>query len=315
MIRKLFRYLLYIILFLLLIFSGLYLYTNHYLETKIKTPKLLFIPKGHTKTIIKNFQKEGIDLHWFDYYLIKMRGYPQAGWIELGEQNLTREVFFEKITHARAALQNITLIPGETNVIFLENLSKSLDLNKTKLTHFYKEYAPYEDGVILAETYKVARGIDEKELMKFLVNSSLDKHRKMAQEAFGSYHAKQWFEEVISKASIIQKEAANRAEMPLVSAVISNRLTKGMKLQMDGTLNYGKFSHVRVTAQKIRTDKSKFNTYKYAGLPPSPFCAVSKDAITAALHPAKVDYLYFVKGKSGKHIFTNSYKEHLKHVK
>jgi UPF0755 protein len=315
MIKKIAPLLLTFFFLLLLVLAGLFFYTKHYLQTMIHTPSVLYIPKGSTKSIVAYFKSEGIDLHWLDYYLIKMQGYPQAGWIELGSERLSREAFFEKVTHAKAALQKVTLIPGETNVIFLDSIAKNLDLNVSKLQAYYQEVAPYADGVIFAETYRVARGIDEKSLIDYLVKESLKAHKKLAIKELGVYHDKRWFEEVVTKASIIQKEAADSDEMPIVSAVISNRLKKNMKLQMDGTLNYGKYSHVRVSAKKIKEDNSKFNTYKHLGLPPSPICAVSKDAIDAALHPAKVDYLYFVKGKNGKHIFTKSYKEHLKNIK
>ncbi len=315
MIRKIS---LYFILFLLLlgaIASGFYFYTLDYLKTTITTPKVLFIPKGSTKSTIKMFKKEGINLYWFDYYLIKMKGYPQAGWINIGEESLSRDAFFEKITHAKAALQKVTLIPGETSFVFLEDLAKQLDLNVTKLRTSYKEFSPYEDGVIFAETYSVPLGIDEHELMRYLVSESLKQHEKLSIKILNHYNDKEWFTDIVTKASIIQKEAANTEEMPIVSAVIRNRLKRKMKLQMDGTLNYGKFSHIRVTAKKIREDRSKFNTYKYAGLPSSPVCAVSKSAIKAAISPANVKFLYFVKGKNGKHIFTKTYKEHLKNIK
>jgi UPF0755 protein len=315
MIRRILPRLLLFLLVISLSFLAFFFYTKAYLQTKIQTPSVIFIPKGSTKSIVAYFKTKGIDLHWLDYYLIKMRGYPQAGWIELGSDSLSREEFFEKVTHAKAALQKVTLIPGETNILFLKTLAESLDLNKSKLLQYYDELAPYADGVIFADTYSVARGIDEKSLIDYLVKESLKSHETLAIKTLGTYDDKVWFEEIVTKASIIQKEAANIDEMPIVSAVISNRMKKNMKLQMDGTLNYGKFSHVRVSAKKIREDMSKFNTYKYLGLPPYPICAVSKEAIYAAIYPAKVDYLYFVKGKDGKHIFTKTYKEHLKNIK
>jgi UPF0755 protein len=84
---------------------------------------------------------------------------------------------------------------------------------------------------------------------------------------------------------------------------------------MDGSLNYGENSHKRVTAKMIREDNSQFNTYKFKGLPPSPICAVSKEAINAAIKPAKTDYLYFVKTSDNGHSFTNSYNQHIKNIK
>ncbi len=115
-------------------------------------------------------------------------------------------------------------------------------------------------------------------------------------------------------ASVIQKESANIQEMPIVSSVIYNRIKKGMKLQMDGTLNYGKYSHLRVTPKRIREDTSIYNTYKHNGVPSVPVCNVSFEAIKAAVFPAKTDYLYFMKNKNGKHDFTRNYSTHLHNI-
>ncbi len=290
-------------------------YTYHYLQENIKTPSLIFIPKGSLQTSIEAFKKAGVELHWFDSYLLGYYGNAQAGWIALEKGEMSRELFFQKVTHAKAALQNVTLIPGETSTLFLNTLSKNLELNQTKLVESFKVHAPYLEGVLIAETYSVPRGIDEETLLSYLVETSLSKHKKLAMKLLGHYDEKEWFTKIITTASIIQKEAADIDEMPLVSAVIRNRLVKHMKLQMDGTLNYGVFSHVKVSAKKLREDDSAFNTYKHSGLPPYPVCSVSDEAIKAAIYPADVDYLFFVKGKNGKHLFTKSYKEHLKNIK
>jgi len=84
---------------------------------------------------------------------------------------------------------------------------------------------------------------------------------------------------------------------------------------MDGTLNYGKFSHIKVTPERIKMDTSTFNTYKHKGLPPSPIGAVSIAAIKAAIKPAKSEYLYFMKNKEGTHDFSKSYKTHRKNIR
>ena len=123
------------------------------------------------------------------------------------------------------------------------------------------------------------------------------------------------FRSYIIIASIIQKEAANKDEMPIVSSVIYNRLKKDMKLQMDGSLNYGQYSHVKVTPQRIREDTSSYNTYLNKGLPPQPVCSVSKDAIIAAIFPKTTDYLYFVKNKNGTHTFSQNYEKHLENIR
>jgi len=314
MLAKILKIILLIIILSALFAIGAFVYVKSYLQESITTPKTIFIPKGSTKSALKALKKSGIDIGELDYYLVKMIGYPQAGWIDLKETSMSRSEFFVRITKSKAAVKNITLIPGETKEIFFEQLSKKLDLNVTKLLNSYKKIAPYPDGVMIAETYSVPTGMSEDELIKYLVDHSLEVHKKLSQKFLKKYDQKEWFERYITTASIITKEAANAKEMPLVSAVIRNRLKKGMALQMDGTLNYKYQSHKKVTAKMLRDDNSKFNTYKNRGLPPHPICSVGVDAIQAALKPADVNYLYFVKSKNGGHSFTNSYKTHLRNI-
>jgi UPF0755 protein len=88
-----------------------------------------------------------------------------------------------------------------------------------------------------------------------------------------------------------------------------------MKLQMDATLNYKKMSHTVVTAQMIREDSSRYNTYKHKGLPPTPIGTITLDALHSALYPIKSDYLFFMLQKDGTHAFASTYKEHLENIK
>jgi UPF0755 protein len=291
-----------------------YYFLSKYLKQPLEVPHLIFIPKGTTYNVYKSLQKNSIDLGKLDYYLIKAYGYPQAGWIEFKELNTTRENFYHHITHSKAALKDITLIPGETTYIFFRDISLKYDLNSTKLNDSYNKLISFKDGVIIPDTYKFPLGISEDEIIKFLVDESLKIHRKLSKKHLNKYDEKEWFSKYISKASVIQKEAADVTEMSIISAVIDNRLKKNMKLQMDGTLNYGKYSHVKVTKERIREDMSPYNTYKIDGLPSSPVCSVSKDAIIAALKPDRVNYLYFVKLKNGKHKFNKTYKKHLYYI-
>jgi len=103
--------------------------------------------------------------------------------------------------------------------------------------------------------------------------------------------------------------------MPIVSSVIHNRLKKGMRLQMDGTLNYGKYSHIKVTPKRIREDNTTYNTYLHKGIPLFPVCNVSDNAILAAIFPATTKYLYFMKSSKGTHDFSCNYSTHLKYIK
>lgn len=273
--------------------------------------RVVYVPQGGIAKIITYLQENNFDLNPIDKYLIYFFGSPQNGWLDIGKEQLSKGDFLYRLTTAKAALVDITLIPGETLYFFIKQISAQLNLDETELQVSYARYAPMADGVILANTYKIPKGISASHLMYYLVNTSLKEHKKWSIKFLGEYDEKQWFRYVII-ASIVQKESANEEEMPLVSAVIRNRLEKKMRLQMDGSLNYGRFSHTKVTPEMIRNDTTSYNTYRNDGIPEAPVGSVSFKAIQAAIFPANVDYLYFVRNKKGAHSFSNNYKEHLR---
>ncbi len=118
--------------------------------------------------------------------------------------------------------------------------------------------------------------------------------------------------EVVTLASIIEKEARIRSEMPLISAVYHNRLRIGYPLQADPTVQYALGRHrARLLYADIDSVADHpYNTYRNPGLPPGPIASPSVDAVEAALYPADVDYLYFVARPDGSHVFTRSLAEH-----
>lgn len=258
-------------------------------------------------------QRNGFDVSKLDSLLLRMIGSPQSGWIDLGVTIGTKGDFLYKITKAKAALQNVTLIPGETTYIFLEQLSTQLGLDFVTLQQEFEKQSPIAEGILVPDTYKIPIGLTEKELISLLLKLSLKKMKEFSYKVFGNYNEKKFYTYLVI-ASIIQKESANNDEMPLVSSVIYNRLKKGMKLQMDGSLNYGEYSHQKVTPYRIRNDKSQYNTYLYKGVPKIPICNVGIEALQAAIFPAKTDYLYFMKSKKGTHHFSCNYSTHIHNV-
>ena len=277
--------------------------------------RVVFIPKGSTDSIITYLDKNNYDLNFIDSIIVKSMGYPQSGWIDLKDTNLKKYDFLYKLTKSKAALRNVTLIPGETYYFFLKQISKKLNISIKDLFISYSKYAYNLDGNILPQTYSLPIGMNSDDVILHLINYTNKKYKKFSLKIFGTYNQKAWFKYLII-ASIIQKEAANKSEMPKVSSVIYNRIKKGMRLQMDGTLNYGKYSHLKITSKRIRNDFSNYNTYKYKGLPSDPICAVEFAAIKSAIFPQKTDYLYFMKSlKGNSHIFTTNYKDHIKVIK
>ncbi len=286
-----------------------------HLAKPMETSKVVYIPKGSVSQIISYLDINNFAISKpIDKYLLYFIGKPQFGWIDIGQTRLSRGDFFYKLSHSKAALKTLTLIPGETTEIFLKKTSKEFNLSFGKLYKFFIENSPFKEGLLVPDSYNLPMGISEKHLIYYLINNSLKIHKENSLKIFGEYNQKKWYKYLIV-ASIIQKEAANKREMPIVSSVIYNRLRKGMKLQMDGALNYGLYSHAKVTVKRIKEDKTRYNTYRYKGLPKYPVCNVGKDAIVAAIFPKKTNYLYFVKNSKGVHSFSKTYTKHKRYVK
>jgi UPF0755 protein len=119
--------------------------------------------------------------------------------------------------------------------------------------------------------------------------------------------------ELVTMASIIEKEAKIPGERKLIASVFYNRLKLGMPLQSDPTAEYSFEGENQAAAAAVRVP-STFNTYSFAGLPPGPIANPGQRSIEAALYPAKSDYLYFVARDDGTHVFSKSYNEHLKAI-
>ncbi|MCK4975229.1 MAG: endolytic transglycosylase MltG, partial [Sulfurimonas sp.] len=218
----------------------------YYLNKPINSPKVLYIPKGSINKIISQMQVKNYNVSKLDSIILRVMGLPQSGWINIGTTRSTRFDFLYKLTTAKAALQDVTLIPGETTYIFLNQLASNLNLDRKLLQKEYDMQFKYAEGMLVPNTYSMPIGITEKRLIDILLRESSSQMKNLSMKIFGAYNEKKWLH-YVTVASVIQKESANTEEMPLVSSVIYNRVKKGMKLQMDGTLNYGKYSHVKVT--------------------------------------------------------------------
>jgi UPF0755 protein len=123
--------------------------------------------------------------------------------------------------------------------------------------------------------------------------------------------------ELVTLASLVEKETARADERPLVAAVYANRLKVGMGMQCDPTVIYALERAGRYTGNLTRADlqfDSPYNTYRYAGLPPGPIAAPGQASLEAAANPAAVPYLYFVSRNDGSHAFATTLDEHNRNV-
>ena len=116
--------------------------------------------------------------------------------------------------------------------------------------------------------------------------------------------------DMVTMASLVEKEARVPEERPVIAAVYYNRLRRGMLLQADPTVQYAMGRHVSRVMYKDLTTKSPYNTYLHRGLPPGPIASPGAASLAAAANPAKVDYLYFVARPDGRHEFRNTLAQH-----
>jgi UPF0755 protein len=116
--------------------------------------------------------------------------------------------------------------------------------------------------------------------------------------------------DLVTMASIVEREARLPEERPVIAAVYYNRLQKGMLLQADPTVQYSLGHHVGRVLYKDLTTESPYNTYTHKGLPPGPIGSPGVASLAAAANPASVPYLYFVAGRDGHHEFRTTLQEH-----
>jgi len=168
------------------------------------------------------------------------------------------------------------------------------------------------EGYLFPNTYLFSRPISAKEVVWRLLEEG-EKHWPIqysdkADSLAMSRH------EILTLASIIQKEAGRKEEMPLISSVFHNRLKQGMKLQSDPTVIYGLPNYNGNITKEDLQNPHPYNTYTNLGLPPGPICCPGEDAIVAALNPAETKFLFFVADGTGGHAFAATLAEHNQNV-
>ncbi|BBO72299.1 aminodeoxychorismate lyase [Desulfosarcina alkanivorans] len=164
------------------------------------------------------------------------------------------------------------------------------------------------EGYLFPDTYYFPRGLDSPTIIATMVKqfrAAFKPAWEQQAEALGmTVH------EVVTLASIIEKETGAPQERPLIASVFHNRLKKGMRLETDPTVIYGIPDFDGNIKRRHLETYTPYNTYKIKGLPPGPIASPGALALEAALFPAQSDFLYFVSKKDGTHQFSRTIKEH-----
>lgn len=169
------------------------------------------------------------------------------------------------------------------------------------------------EGYLFPDTYRFPRGVKHSEIIRVMY----DRFKSVYKTEWTQRARKMGFtrHEIITLASIIEKETGDARERPVISSVFHNRLKKRMRLETDPTVIYGiKDFDGNITKKHLR-EKTPYNTYRMKGLPPGPIANPGIKAIEAALYPADTDYLFFVSKKDTTHQFSTNIRDHINSVR
>lgn len=245
----------------------------------------------------------------------------RAGFYSIWNNMSTLDIF-KIIRRGKIIEYEIKILEGDSLLEISEQFEKTGIIKKEEFLKLAKNpdfLNSYEietesiEGYIFPDTYKIPKGVPPENA----IGSMIDKMReKFSFEMLTRMEDIGMMEnEVLTLASIIEKEAVVDSERPLISAVYHNRLKKKMQLQADPTAIYGiKSSKERISREDLLR-KSPYNTYQITGLPPGPIASPSLKSIMAALNPADVSYIYFVAQDDRTHKFSSTAEEHLQAVK
>lgn len=293
------------------------------------------IEKGSTSRDVSAILKKKGIIRYEAAFLLKLyfsdyKGKLRYGTFDLNDGMSLSKVIKELATQDGQKENKFTIPEGYTIEMTADKLEKEgimsaqeflTAVTNAAATSKYKDILPKKkkvfyqlQGYIYPDTYYLAKDITGDQLVAKILDEFDKKFDATRQEK--AKKLGMTVEEVLIRASLLQKETELPEEYPIIAGVIQNRLDKKMKLQFDSTAVYaitkGQYGIARVMYKDLKVD-SPYNTYKHKGLPVGPICSPSLEAIDGVLNPQKNDYLYFqmdtVKN-DGSNIFSKTYEEH-----
>ncbi len=296
-----------------------YVYTNLYNKTITQDNITIIIPKNCSIRCASDiFYRNNLVSNKF-FFITYARIFELLGKrIIAGEYYMPIHSNFEKafdiIIKGDVIKHTVTIPEGLTNIQVTKILKSIYGvINDNDSLQIYKE------GTLYPNTYEYLYGT---KISYLLYKMNLDL-QNLLEEEWSKRNIEATKElknknDALILASIVEKEAKFDDEKPHIASVYLNRLKKRMPLQADPTVIYGiskwEDFNRKVTYDDLKT-QSPYNTYLNLGLPPTPICNSGKSSIKAVLNPIKSDDIYFVADNSGKHVFANNYKQHLKNIR
>ena len=289
------------------------------LDENSATQKVINISSGTNAREIVNVLEKNEIIRKYNYpFQILTKLMKIEDQLKYGEYSLSPSMNMPQILHklvkGEVITYKITIPEGYTSTQIAELLDKKEIAEKEAFLKIVKDTEKTLEGYLFPDTYEVPKKYGVEKMIKVMLSNF---NQIAIENKFTDRAEKIGFSlnEIIILASIIEKEAKFNDEKNKVSSVFYNRLKINMKLQSCATIQYILGEPKEGLDENDLKIDSPYNTYLYKGLPPGPICNPGLDSIIAALEPAEEDYLFFVLGDNGRHIFSKTYQEHLKNKK
>ena len=288
--------------------------------------QIIMVPSGQgLKATAADLHDRGIIRNAFKFNLYaRIKGYDKK--IKAGEYRMKpsyspREIL-EMFVRGKVRLYKIT-IPEGYNLVQIADMMPGAGLGSTRdflataknnvLVREQNIPGDSFEGYLFPDTYHFPKGVSPEKIIQTMVRRFQEVFKPAWEDRV--QELKMTVHQVVTLASIIEKETGAPSERPIISSVFHNRLKKNMRLASDPTVIYGiKDFDGNLTRKDLKT-LTPYNTYKIKGLPPGPIANPGAEAIEAALFPADTDYLFFVSKRDGTHHFSKTFQEHEKAVR
>ncbi|MCC3375618.1 endolytic transglycosylase MltG [Cohnella sp. REN36] len=322
--------------------SALFYVWNGLRPTKAGEPVRVTIDKGmRAKSVSERLEQNGLIRNAFLFSIwmkLKSEGSRfQAGEYALSPGMSNGEIVAKLNNGETVAAETIkfTIPEGYTVVQIAERLAKAGYVDKDKFLQAvsnpsrfgssnWAKMIPTDaklryplEGYLFPETYELKKGSSEEDIANRMLSELDRKLNQLPEDWQSAMQERGWtMHQLLTAASLVEREVVKDEERPIVASVIVNRLNKKMPLQIDATIQYLLDKQKEKLTTADLEVKSPYNTYKNAGLPPGPIASPSLKSIEAVLFPAETDYLYYVTKKDGSntHLFAETYKQHLKNI-
>ena len=267
-----------------------------------------------TRTLDNLVKSNIVDTIFFKVFLaIENIDSFQAGKYKVEEKNL-KEIFLD-LSQGHTSTHKLVIKDGANIYDVQKELENSfLDIDCFNL-NCIKRQTPFKEGILYPDTYFYKDSMKASSLLQASHERLFNTVSKLWLNKPPNNPLKN-INEAIILASIIEKEAGNNKEKPLIAGVFLKRLTLGMRLQADPTIIYGLLPNFDGDIKKsdILNKNNLYNTYMIKGLPPTPISMASLSSIEAAINSVPGNYLYFVANSKTSHYFSKTYEEHLEMI-